>query len=275
MPYVDTLSPTTVFQDEREKLLDSLPQPKCNKSKKSHGKIGFAGLARTIADKWKVASSSTKAYYEQLAAKEKRQYALDMIKWAQEQEESTPEPVARVEEQAVEAYSSVNPDNSVQEQMPYAEAPVSSIAALQESFPSLDKSLYQPYCYEGATSWNQSNPKMEAQTPVAPQALRPSTDSSAEMLNSFLEQPGMADLVSQMYQLLAQRVTPVATAPAQQTCGYAQRRRSSMRPVTLHRKSIEMCFNDPLLGNLEPLDQNQEIDEDATNWIGQVFSSSF
>jgi hypothetical protein len=290
----------TVFQDERVKLLDSLPQPKDSKSKKSHGKIGFAGLARTIADKWKAANSSTKAYYEQLAAKEKRQYALDMIKWAQDQEATTAEPVPSVE-QTEEVYNTVSPDHSVassvQKYPACTEATVPSpVSSYEGCFaPALDdnfrlstsermnqmmRASQQPSCYPRACSaWKSSKSKMEPSSYASgyhPTSTPPAS-SSADMLNAFLEQPGMADLVSQMYQLLSQRMDPNMPGKPEQANnrGAPFPRRNSCFSAQLRRKSMDMFLNDPLLGNLEPLDQDNQdgIDADAANWLGDIFTS--
>jgi hypothetical protein len=296
------------FQDERVKLLESLPQPEpsSKSGKKSHGKIGFAGLARTIANKWKVANASTKAYYEQLAAKEKRQYALDMIKWAQQQEQDNTAPVQSTEH-AGTVHSTVSPDSSVassqsiQEQDSFEssmlmEAPVPSMEALQGNFSCLGEGSFrsnqmmtqsQGYGYhqQASSSLKRGNLKMDVGQRSdfhAATATPSSTSYSTDMLNAFLEQPGMADLVSEMYQLLSQRMGHMTTTnqSQQSSSGFTDiPRRNSMRPRMLQRLSMDLMntgsFNDPLLGNLEPLDQNypEGLDEDTANWIGEMFPS--
>jgi hypothetical protein len=49
--------------------------------RKTHGKIGFAQLARTIADKWKSLDPASRKVFEACAAKEKQRYAKEMSEW--------------------------------------------------------------------------------------------------------------------------------------------------------------------------------------------------
>ena len=70
------------FQNERKRLLSSLPVPQdSNKPKKSHGKIGFADMARTIAAKWKTLNDNDKLEYEILAAQDTQRYEREMAVW--------------------------------------------------------------------------------------------------------------------------------------------------------------------------------------------------
>lgn len=86
------------FKHEREKLvsntpdsdapvtLESLkvdPQRKTTKRRhrKSHGKIGFADLARTIAEKWKTLDPESRKVFEACAAKEKERYQKEITEW--------------------------------------------------------------------------------------------------------------------------------------------------------------------------------------------------
>lgn len=56
----------------------------------------FGGLARTVAKEWKRTDKTSKAHYQYLAAKEKRQYALDLIAWTARQEEAYDEDTSAV-----------------------------------------------------------------------------------------------------------------------------------------------------------------------------------
>ena len=70
------------FQNERKRLLSSLPvRQDSNKPKKSHGKIGFADMARTIAAKWKTLNENDKLEYEILAAQDTQRYEREMAVW--------------------------------------------------------------------------------------------------------------------------------------------------------------------------------------------------
>jgi hypothetical protein len=49
--------------------------------RKSHGKIGFAEMARAISSKWKMITPENKAYYDELAAQDKVRYKSQMAAW--------------------------------------------------------------------------------------------------------------------------------------------------------------------------------------------------
>ena len=69
------------FQQERQRLLKSLPARAGVKSKKAHGKIGFAELGRAISRSWKSVTVEQKAYYRKLAAQDKKRYQREMEEW--------------------------------------------------------------------------------------------------------------------------------------------------------------------------------------------------
>jgi HMG (high mobility group) box len=52
------------------------------KHRKTHGKISFAALARTVATKWKKLSKSTKALFEERSAIEQARYQTEIDEWA-------------------------------------------------------------------------------------------------------------------------------------------------------------------------------------------------
>ena len=84
------------FQHEREKIVSNSPdtpvtleslkvdpnrRPKKRRHRKSHGKIGFADLARTIGEKWKSLDSESKSVFEACARKEKQRYQEEIKEW--------------------------------------------------------------------------------------------------------------------------------------------------------------------------------------------------
>ena len=69
------------FQQERQRLLKTLPARAGVKSKKAHGKIGFAELGRAISRSWKSVTAEQKAYYRKLAAQDKKRYQREMEEW--------------------------------------------------------------------------------------------------------------------------------------------------------------------------------------------------
>jgi hypothetical protein len=65
------------FKEEREKIL-RLTSPPSSKPRRSHGKIGFADLARTVAEKWKTLDQETLRIYEIKAAEDKSRYEREI-----------------------------------------------------------------------------------------------------------------------------------------------------------------------------------------------------
>jgi hypothetical protein len=69
------------FATERQKMLADAPVRALGKPRKSHGKVGFAEMAKRIGSKWKNIDPQDKLYYEGLAAKDKWRYNVEMGKW--------------------------------------------------------------------------------------------------------------------------------------------------------------------------------------------------
>jgi hypothetical protein len=72
------------FKYQREKILKVTPMRAEGKPRRSHGKIGFADLARLIASKWKAVSPDKRAFYEELAVKDKARYVKEMNEWKEQ-----------------------------------------------------------------------------------------------------------------------------------------------------------------------------------------------
>ena len=68
------------FQNERKKLLEIMPTRSEGKPRRSHGKCGFAQMAKIIAKKWsdKEIDPEEKSLFEELARKEKLRYKQEM-----------------------------------------------------------------------------------------------------------------------------------------------------------------------------------------------------
>jgi HMG-box domain len=69
------------FHSERQNILDETPIRKEGKPRRSHGKIGFADLARSIAAKWKGLSREDRAAYDEKATIDKDRYLREMEEW--------------------------------------------------------------------------------------------------------------------------------------------------------------------------------------------------
>lgn len=90
------------FQNERQVLLDTLPVTK--KSKRGHGKIAFADLAKVIGKRWKEADPDTLAHYYERANQDKLRYHQAMSEYRyqmrtleQQQQTYCPPPVEPLE----------------------------------------------------------------------------------------------------------------------------------------------------------------------------------
>eukprot|EP00977_Amphora_coffeiformis_P028826 scaffold37376_cov229-Amphora_coffeaeformis.AAC.2 len=78
------------FHDERQKLLEELPErrtPGSRKKGRGHGKIAFADMAKVISTKWRTISIERMIYYTNLANQDKFRYREQMHAFKQAQEE--------------------------------------------------------------------------------------------------------------------------------------------------------------------------------------------
>ncbi|KAL3914374.1 MAG: hypothetical protein SGILL_006125, partial [Bacillariaceae sp.] len=79
------------FQKERASMLGNdakdLDADKGKKRihRKTHGKIGFAEMARIIGAKWKTLNDDEKTEFTEVAAKEKKRYAEELAVWKEDQ----------------------------------------------------------------------------------------------------------------------------------------------------------------------------------------------
>ena len=73
------------FQQERAVLLETLPVRESGKPRRSHGKIGFADMARVIGARWKAIKPERKAHFEILAIREKERYATELREYKEQQ----------------------------------------------------------------------------------------------------------------------------------------------------------------------------------------------
>lgn len=79
------------FQSERASMLGNeakLHEPEKGKKRvhrKTHGKIGFADMARSIGQRWKDLPEDKRAPFLEEAAKEKKRYAIELKAWKEEQ----------------------------------------------------------------------------------------------------------------------------------------------------------------------------------------------
>lgn len=76
------------FQEERHRLLENLPsrfEAGSTKAKRSHGKINFKDLGKTIGARWKDLTPQEKSKYEKIAAESRSKYMKLSKKWKQQQ----------------------------------------------------------------------------------------------------------------------------------------------------------------------------------------------
>lgn len=75
------------FQQERVVLLESLPVRASGKPRRSHGKLPFAAMARIIGARWKAITPERKAYFDDLALKDKLRYNQELKEFKQQKEQ--------------------------------------------------------------------------------------------------------------------------------------------------------------------------------------------
>ncbi|KAL7562006.1 hypothetical protein ACA910_004688 [Epithemia clementina (nom. ined.)] len=69
------------FRDARQTLLANRPVRPQGVPRRSHGKIGFAEMARTISQEWNALDPTTKEQYEQMARQERALYKRKLAAW--------------------------------------------------------------------------------------------------------------------------------------------------------------------------------------------------
>mmetsp|Transcript_19307 Transcript_19307/g.41532 ORF Transcript_19307/g.41532 Transcript_19307/m.41532 type:complete len:228 (+) Transcript_19307:126-809(+) len=108
------------FQSERKNLLKSLP-PRQGKKKprNSHGKMGFAEMARCVSAKWKKLTPEEKKPFQELAAMDTKRYQSEMTLWKQSQ--------SNLEQARIVSMQSMNGVHS-QPQQGYFAAPAQQIS---------------------------------------------------------------------------------------------------------------------------------------------------
>ena len=83
------------FQEERVLLLEKLPVRAEGKPRRSHGKIGFADMARLIGGRWKALSPEKRQVYQSRAAKDRERYDREMKAYKLEKKTQTHEQIAQ------------------------------------------------------------------------------------------------------------------------------------------------------------------------------------
>lgn len=100
---------------------------------KTHGKIGFAEMAREIGRKWKALDPEAKAVFDAMGKKEKERYVVELSKWKQAQRENAlgaldvMATAAVASEPIKDTEASVDKDVHVQEVEPHAVQSDSSV----------------------------------------------------------------------------------------------------------------------------------------------------
>jgi HMG-box domain len=74
------------FKDQRRKMLEKLPIRPEGKPRRSHGKIGFSEMAKTIAAGWKSIDPESRSHYEYLAKQDKERYVRELEQWKGQQQ---------------------------------------------------------------------------------------------------------------------------------------------------------------------------------------------
>jgi hypothetical protein len=110
------------FQNERKVILQATPERAEGKPRRSHGKIGFADLARNIAANWKSIDPESRSNFDKLAAKDKERYKIEMDEWKKKQEfkKQMAQMNRNVPSADFEPIPIVSPDLQVRRTMPFS-----------------------------------------------------------------------------------------------------------------------------------------------------------
>jgi HMG-box domain len=96
------------FKTEREKILAEAPTRPEGKPRRSHGKIGFADLARSIALRWKTIDKDLLEHYSKMAVEDKQRYQKELAVWKKYQSEQKTPVVIRNKETAFKLSDSLS-----------------------------------------------------------------------------------------------------------------------------------------------------------------------
>ena len=171
------------FQRERELLLEALPSRDGRKPKRSHGKINFESLAKTIAAKWKDIAPEEKEEYEKIAAVGREKYVKLAKEWKKQQRKLAKQ---RKREQATTCST-----------VKVAEQPVSKSAAGFNTEPNEHPSSTDESMMTGKVASSRFQPNYTTDSNLFPseinlkQAPPPTTVSAYDPIPAFEDlQPG-------------------------------------------------------------------------------------
>eukprot|EP00522_Entomoneis_paludosa_P007989 CAMPEP_0172448854 /NCGR_PEP_ID=MMETSP1065-20121228/7769_1 /TAXON_ID=265537 /ORGANISM="Amphiprora paludosa, Strain CCMP125" /LENGTH=301 /DNA_ID=CAMNT_0013200443 /DNA_START=130 /DNA_END=1035 /DNA_ORIENTATION=+ len=163
------------FAEERKKLLEVLPVREKGKPKDSHGKLGFAAMARIVAKKWKEIEPADKVYFDRMAEQDKRRYNKEMENWRKmKAAHEANEAEARRKNQELEAQAAAESTsnlaaasaaNQQQEQQQGL-----STAQQQYGSMSLDQYAFPSTAFAAANHKETSSSFLQAPAPVVSQA---------------------------------------------------------------------------------------------------------
>lgn len=152
------------------------------RSKKETVGIGFANLARTIADKWQSLDHADKAEYLEQAAKEKARYKSEMVVWRKKQKEEK------------ERQASM-PPQTVTGLLPAAQQNMTMMGGMGMLVGAAghlyDDSRIHPALLQGASGLHQNNPYQQQQAAnglLFGSMHQPQQQSSSMMMQSYLQE---------------------------------------------------------------------------------------
>ena len=173
------------FQKERANMLGKdAPTDEDERLKKrvhckTHGKIGFAEMARSIASKWKNLDPTEKKEYEEIASKEKARYATELATWKEEQKAKSEAAAAAAEEEEASAAE------AARESLEANVAAASNASAVGDSM-----NLRQSESASGQQVMSDNSQRSGTMPPMF-QGRNPSDLSSLEYLRALREQQQM------------------------------------------------------------------------------------
>lgn len=124
---------------------------------KTHGKISFAVMARTIGAKWKALGSNEKKIYEDRAREEKARYLAELTQWKEAQKNAVSAAGPDITKMVEDDMSLGASHHKVQLDLGLGMSHKAGIAALSSQAPGISELRGEPSASDGAMPLSQGN----------------------------------------------------------------------------------------------------------------------
>lgn len=223
------------FQSERSQMLgDDAPSQELENLKKrvhckTHGKIGFAEMAKAVGAKWKALEPEKRKEFEDLARKEKERYARELAVWKEVQKEKSSKVAQRRGLDAI-AVAALNPSST-------ESCPKSSVENIPNASDSLTVAMAEDFQRRNMPMFRNGQGNLERI-----RALQDQQYGLSGLENPFMNYPNAAEAsASALLQHFQQRVNHVP-GPAHQNGLMNQAERLSQFGVNNYNQNSLMMM---------------------------------